>query len=132
MVAIEENLLCHQVPIDEWDDGPLGLDDQEPIIVPLEPDTEFQEDEGEDLNTQECSLVPLISEDEKFQEEPQVNQAKTSQQEASNLPITAVVQEQLDPIPLQQEEPLLVQPEDDIPYTAYDSASRGCSSGSRD
>jgi hypothetical protein len=28
-----------------------------------------------------------------------------------------VVQEQLDQIPLQQEEPLLVQPEDDVPYT---------------
>jgi hypothetical protein len=33
------------------------------------------------------------------------------------LPITTVVQEQLDQIPLQQEEPLLVQPEDDVPYT---------------
>jgi hypothetical protein len=77
--------------------------------------------------TLECSWVPPISEDEKFQEEePQVNQVEINQQgissvpileEASSLPITAVVQEQLDPIPLQQEEPLLVQPEDDVPYT---------------
>jgi hypothetical protein len=65
------------------------------------------------LNTQECSLVPPISEDEKFQEEePHVNQVEISQQEFSSLPITVVVQEQLDHTPLQQEEPLLVQPED--------------------
>jgi hypothetical protein len=78
------------------------------------------------LNTQECSLVPPISEDENFQEEqPQVNQVEVSEQripsmpilvEASSLPITTMVQEQLDQIPLQQEEPLLVQPEDDVPY----------------
>jgi hypothetical protein len=36
---------------------------------------------------------------------------------ASSLPIIAVVQKQLDSIPLQQEEPLWVQPEDDVPYT---------------
>jgi hypothetical protein len=78
-------------------------------------------------------LVPPISEDEKFQEdkkfqeeEPQVNQVEINQQgissmsilvEASSLPITPVVREQLDQIPLQQEEPLLVQLEDDVPYT---------------
>jgi hypothetical protein len=94
---------------------------------------EFQEDEGEDVITLECSWVPPISEDERLQadekfqeEEPQVNQVEINQQgissvpilvEASSLPITTVVQEQLDPIPLQQEEPLLVQPEDDIPHT---------------
>ena len=33
------------------------------------------------------------------------------------MPITVVVQKQLDQRPLQQEEPLLVQLEDDIPYT---------------
>ena len=37
--------------------------------------------------------------------------------EASSFPITTVVEKQLDPIPLQQEEPLWVQPEDDVPYT---------------
>jgi hypothetical protein len=84
----------------------------------FESHAEFQEDEGEDLNTQECSLVPPISEDEKFQEEePQVNQVEISQQEFSSLPITVVVQEQLDQTPLQQEEPLLVQPKDDSPFT---------------
>jgi hypothetical protein len=99
----------------------------QPIAAPIESQAEFQEDEGEDVITLECSWVPPISEDEKFQEEePQVNQVEINQQgissvpileEASSLPITAVVQEQLDPIPLQQEEPLLVQPEDDVPYT---------------
>jgi hypothetical protein len=84
------------------------------------------------LNTQECSSVPPISEDENFQEdekfleeEPQISQVEISQHgissvqiliEASSLPITAMVQEWLDLIPLQQEEPLLVQPEDDVPY----------------
>jgi hypothetical protein len=62
------------------------------------------------LNIQECSLVPSISEDEKFQEEePHVNQVEIDQQgissmpilvEASSLHITMMVQEQLDPIPL--------------------------------
>ena len=70
------------------------------------------------LNTQECSLVPPISEDENFQEEePQVNQVEISQHEFSSLPIIVVVQEQLDQTPLQQEELLLVQPEDDVPLT---------------
>jgi hypothetical protein len=39
------------------------------------------------------------------------------QQETSSVHIPVVVQEQLDQIPLQQEESLLVQPEDDVPYT---------------
>ena len=85
------------------------------------------------MNTQECSFVPLISEDENFQkdenfleEEPHISQVEINQQgissmqillEASSFPITAVVQEQFDLIPLQQEEPLLVQPKDDVPYT---------------
>jgi hypothetical protein len=38
-------------------------------------------------------------------------------EEASSLPITTMVKEKLDLIPLQQHEPLLVQPEDDFPYT---------------
>jgi hypothetical protein len=54
--------------------------------------------------------------DEVWQEEPQVNYAELDQQETSSVHIPVVVQEQLDQIPLQQEEPLLVQPEDDIPY----------------
>jgi hypothetical protein len=81
----------------------LILDDPEPIATPIESQDEFQEDEGEDLNTQECSLVPPISEDEKFQyEEPQVNQVEISQQEASSFPIIALVEEHIDLIPLQQ------------------------------
>jgi hypothetical protein len=71
------------------------------------------------LNTQECSLVPLISKDENFQndeEEPKVNQVEINQQEITSLPILAVDQEQLDQIPLQSKEPFLVQPKDDVPY----------------
>ena len=116
-----------QAPKDEHEgDSPI-LDDLEPIATPIESQVEFQEDEGEDVITLECSWVPPISEDGKFQEEePQVNQLEINQQgissvpileEASSLPITTVVQEQFDQIPLQQEEPLLVQPEDDVPYT---------------
>jgi hypothetical protein len=129
----EPQLAPYQVPRDKQEDGVSSLDDQEPIVAPFEPHAEFQEDEGEDLNIQQCSLVPPISENEKFQEdekfqeeEPQVNQVEISQQgtssvpilvEATSLPITTEVQEQLDLIPLQQEEPLLVQLEDDVPYT---------------
>jgi len=66
------------------------------------------------LTVQECSLVPSISDDEKFRdEEPQVNLVELDQQETSSTPLLVVVQEQLDHTPLQQEEPLLVQPEDD-------------------
>jgi hypothetical protein len=120
VIEDESQLAPYQVPKDEQEgDSPI-LNEPEPIVAPFESHAEFQENEGEDLNTQECSLVPLFSEDENFQndeEEPQVNQVEISQQEISSLPITSVVQEQLDPIPLQQKEPLLVQPEDDVPYT---------------
>jgi hypothetical protein len=74
----------------------------EPIAAPVESYALFQEDEGEDLHTHDCSLVPLISEDEKFQEEePQVNQVEISQQEISYFPIPITVQDQLDQTPLQ-------------------------------
>jgi hypothetical protein len=39
------------------------------------------------------------------------------QQETSSMHILVVVHEQLDQIPVQQEEPPLVQPKDDVPYT---------------
>ena len=65
----EPQLAPCQVLKDEQDNHGLGLDDLEPIIAPFESHAEFKEDEGEDLNTQECSLVPPISEDEKFQED---------------------------------------------------------------
>jgi hypothetical protein len=91
--------LC-QVPRDGKGDGPSGLDDQEPVATRLEPYAEINGDEGEYLNTQECSFVPRISDDEKFQEEePQVNQVEMNQQEISSVPILVVVQEQLDQIP---------------------------------
>jgi hypothetical protein len=41
-------------------------------------------------------VVPSIGDDEKFQEEPQVNQVETDHQEVSSVPILVVVQEQLD------------------------------------
>ena len=128
----EPQLAPCQVPKDKQDNHGSGLDDLKPIATPFESNAEFQEDEGEDAITLECSWVPPISEDEsqedeKFQEEePRVNQVDISQQgissvlilvEASSLPITIVVREKLDMIPLQQQEPLLVQPEDDVPYT---------------
>jgi hypothetical protein len=114
----EPQLTTCQVPRDKQDDLPSGLDYPEPIDSSFESHAEFQEDEGEDFNTLEYSLVPLISEDEKFQEEePQVNQVEISQHEIASFPIPVVVQEQLDQTPLQQEEPLLVQPKDDVPYT---------------
>jgi hypothetical protein len=106
-------------------DSPI-LDDPDPIATPIESQAKFQENESEDVITLECSWVPPSSEDENFQEETQVNQVEINQQrissmpileEASSLPCTTVVQEQFDLIPLQQQEPLLVQPEDDIPYT---------------
>jgi hypothetical protein len=69
VIEDEPQLAPCQVPRDEQEgDSPI-LDDLEPIVAPFESHAEFQEDEGEDLNTQECSLVPPISEDEKFQEE---------------------------------------------------------------
>jgi hypothetical protein len=104
----EPQLAPCQVPRDKQDDhGASSLDDQEPVAIPLESYAEFHEDEDEGLNTQECSLVPPISEDgkfledEKFQvEKPQVNQVEISQQgissvpilvEASSFPITVVI-----------------------------------------
>ena len=92
VIEYEPQLAPYQVPREEQEgDSPI-LDDLEPIVAPFESHAEFQEDEGEDLNTQECSLVPPISEDEKFQvEEPQVNQVEINQQEFSSLPITIVV-----------------------------------------
>ena len=72
-------------------------------------------------------MVPPIIEDEKLQEEePRVKKVEINQhgissmpnlEEASSSPITTVVEEQLDLIPLQQQKPLLLQPEDDVPYT---------------
>jgi hypothetical protein len=62
-------------------------------------------------------LVPSINDDELWQEEPQVNQVEMDQRETSFVHISVVVQEQLDQIPLQQEEILLIQPKDDVPYT---------------
>jgi hypothetical protein len=98
---VREALALCQIPRDEQVDDSSGLDDQEIVVAPLEPHVEVHGNEGEDLNTQECSLVPPISGDEKFQEEePQVNQPEISQQEASSFPFTIVVQEQLDQITL--------------------------------
>jgi hypothetical protein len=60
------------------------------------------------------------------EEEPHVNQVEVSQLgissvpilvEASSLPIATVIQEQLDSIPLKQEDLFLVQLEDVVPYT---------------
>jgi hypothetical protein len=132
LTAIEDNMSCCELREEHVDDD-SSLDDPEPIVAPFESHAEFKEDEVEDLNTQECSLVPPISEDKNFQEdeksqeeEPQVNQVEVNEQmissvpilvEASSFPITTMVQEPLDQIPLQQEEQLLVQPEDDVPYT---------------
>jgi hypothetical protein len=112
-VAIEENLSCYQVPRDElYNDS--SLKDQEPVVAPLESYAEFHEDEGEDLNAQQCSLVPSMSDDEQFQEEePQVHQVRMVQLKAPSMPILVVVQEQLDQLPLQQEEPIF-QPKDDV------------------
>jgi hypothetical protein len=80
LAAIEENLSCCQISREEQVDNDSGSDDPEPIVAPFESQTEFKEDEGEYLNTQECSLVPPIREDEKFQEEEsQVNQVEVSE-----------------------------------------------------
>jgi hypothetical protein len=77
VIEYEPQLALYHVPRDEQEGYSPILDDPKPIAAPFESCVEFQEDEGEDLNTQECSLVPPISEDEKFQEEePQVNQVE--------------------------------------------------------
>jgi hypothetical protein len=109
----EPQIAPYQVPRDEQEGDRWILDDLEPIIAPFESHAEFQEDEGDDLNTQECSLVPPISEDENFsEEEPHFNQVEVNQQgisfvpilvEASSLPFIVVVQEQLNMISLQHE-----------------------------
>jgi hypothetical protein len=69
VIEDEPQLALYQVPRDEQEGYSPILDDIEPTTTPFESHAEFQEDEGEDLNTQECSLVPPISEDEKFQED---------------------------------------------------------------
>jgi hypothetical protein len=86
VIEDEPQLAPYQVPRDEQKGDILILDDPEPIVAPLESHTKFQEVEGKDLNTQECSLVPPISEDENFQEDenfleekPQVNHVEISQ-----------------------------------------------------
>ena len=100
MVVIEDNLSCYQIPRDEQDND-LGLNDQEPIVAPLESYAEFHEDEGEELSVQESSLVHS-SDDDKFQEEdPQVNHVEINQQETSSLHIPTVFQEQFNQLPLQ-------------------------------
>jgi hypothetical protein len=89
------------------------VNDQEPVVAPFESYVEFQEDEGEDLSVQECSLVHSNNDDNFQQEEPQVNHVEINQQETSSLHIPAVVPEQFDQLPLQQGEQVSVQPEDD-------------------
>jgi hypothetical protein len=102
VIEEEEQLAPYQVPGDEQDDDGSSLDDQEPVVAPLESYAEFHEDEDEELSVQVCSLVHS-SDDDKFQEEePQVNYVEFNQQETSSLHIPAVVQEQFDQIPLQQ------------------------------
>jgi hypothetical protein len=104
VIENEPKLAPYQVPRDEQKgDSPI-LDESEPIAASFESHVDFQENEGEDLNTQKCSLVPLISEDENFQndeEEPQVNLVEIDEHgissvpilvEASSFPITVVVQ----------------------------------------
>jgi hypothetical protein len=94
VIEDEPQLAPYQVPREEQEgDSPI-LDDPEPIAAPIESQEMFQEDEGEDVITQECSWVPPISEDERFQEdekfqeeEPQVNQVEISQQGISSVPI---------------------------------------------
>jgi hypothetical protein len=94
VIEDQPQLALYQVPRDEQEGYSPILDDLEPITALFESHAQFHEDEDEDLNTQECSLIPPISEDEKFQEqEPHVNQVEISQQEFSSLPITVVVQE---------------------------------------
>jgi hypothetical protein len=47
----EPQLAPCQVPRDNQNDHPSCLDYPEPIAAPFESRAEFQEDEGEDLNT---------------------------------------------------------------------------------
>jgi hypothetical protein len=132
VIKDEPQLAPYQVPRDEQEGYSPILDDPEPIVAPFESHVEFQEDEGEDLNTQECSLVPPISEDEKFQEEePQVNQVEISQQEFSSLPITVVVRNSLIRHHYNRRSHFWFNQKDDVPFTLPTiQTSRGCSSGS--
>jgi hypothetical protein len=69
VIEDEPQLALHQVLRDEQEgDSPI-LDDAKPIAAPIESQVEFQEDEGEDVITLECSWAPPISEDENFQED---------------------------------------------------------------
>jgi hypothetical protein len=62
VIEDEPQLAPYQVPKDEQEgDSPIS-GELEPIVAPFESHAEFQEDEGEYLNTQDCSLVPLINE----------------------------------------------------------------------
>jgi hypothetical protein len=90
------------------------LNDQEPVAAPLESYVEFHEDQ--ELSAQVCSSVHSSDEDKFQEEEPQVNHVEFNQQETSSFHIPTMVQEQLDQLPLQHEEQILVQPEDDTPY----------------
>jgi hypothetical protein len=69
VIKDEPQLAPYQVPIDEQEGDSSILDYPEPIVATFESQVEFQEDEGEDLNTLQCLLVHPISEDEKFQED---------------------------------------------------------------
>jgi hypothetical protein len=66
VIEDELQLTLYQVPRDEHEGYSPILDDPEQIAAPFKSHAEFQEDEGEDFSTQECLLVPPISEDEKF------------------------------------------------------------------
>jgi hypothetical protein len=86
VIEYEPQLASCQVPKDEHEgDSPI-LDDLEQIATPIESHAEFQEDEGEDGITLECSWVPPISKDERLQvdenfqeEEPHVNQVEINE-----------------------------------------------------
>jgi hypothetical protein len=91
VIEDEPQIAPYQVPREEQEgDSPI-LDDLEPTTAPIESQAEFHEDYGEDVITLECSWVPLISEDENFQEEePQGNQVEISQQGIASMPILVV------------------------------------------
>jgi hypothetical protein len=54
VIEDEPQLAPYQVPRDKQVGDSTISDDPEPIASPFESHAEFQEDEGEDLNTQEC------------------------------------------------------------------------------
>jgi hypothetical protein len=68
MIEDEPQLAPYQVPRDEEDGEGSILDDQEPIVAPLESYAEFREGEDQELSALVCSLTHF-SEDGKFQEE---------------------------------------------------------------